>query len=186
MSFSRAAIFGALLMLSACQPLYGGKPESLKRLETKKRPPQEATKVAAVVYNEDCATSFFDPPPPRAPAPSPGQAQGSVQTGRQSIDQARRAPDAPSKVNSIIAAIESYKAALVKDPYNAEATFYLAEAYDMVLRKGCAIALLKRLAALQTHTAPVDERARSKINELMDNPSMFAGYRKDAVTAVGR
>ena len=70
------------------------------------------------------------------------------------------------------------------DPYDVDATLDLARAYDRVLRKGCAIAMLKRLATLSNHPAYA-KQANLTIAQIDDNAGWFRGYRRDALAAVG-
>jgi hypothetical protein len=79
--------------------------------------------------------------------------------------------------------VEQYRQALIADPYNAEATLKLALAYDKVLRKGCALAMLKRLDAL---AANPKFGAEPQINRVLDNESWFKPYRNDALKALGK
>ena len=58
-------------------------------------------------------------------------------------------------------------------------------AYDRLLRKVCALAMLKRLVALQNN--PTWTKAvTAKISQISDNAQWFKGYRKDAMSAVGQ
>lgn len=176
--------FACVLALASsvgCQAMYGGRPEALKNPVKKKRPPEAAEKV---VYDEECKAEFFAPTPKNF-TPSPSQAAPMVERGKTELAAARRSTDPQQRAQSLISSINSYKAALVKDPYNPEATLQLAIAYDAVQKKGCAIALLKRLAALQGHE-PVADTTRAKLDEVSANETMFRGYRKDAVSAIGR
>jgi hypothetical protein len=73
----------------------------------------------------------------------------------------------------------------VKDPYSVDATLKLAIAYDKAMRKGCALALLKRLSQLAGHPKYGSE-ANRRIDDIDANGAWFKGYRKDAMAAVGR
>ena len=181
-----AATLGAALLLpaSGCVPLYGGKAEKLKSLEKKKRPVEAASSGPNIIYNEECKAEFFSTI--KVPSPLPQQADAFVSAGNGAMDASRRAADAQTKVSSILEAINKYKAALSKDQFSAEATLRLALAYDAVLKKGCALALLKRLAALQGYQPPNSDIARTKLDEISSSESMFKGYRKDAMSAIGR
>jgi hypothetical protein len=170
---------------SGCQPLYGGKAEKIATPTKKKRPPDATTETVKIVYDEECKVDFHAIAI-KGQNPMPNQADPLVSSGNTAMDAARRGKDPQEKVNSIIEAINKYKNALVKDPYNAEATLRLAEAYDAVQKKGCALALLKRLADLQTYQPPSSDIARIKVDEVAGTDSMFKGYRNDAMKAIGR
>ena len=181
-----AASISATLLLPAagCAPLYGGKAERLKPLEKKKRPVEAVSTGPSIVYDDECKADFFSTT--KVPSPMPAQAESLVAAGNGAMDASRRAADPQTKVFSIIEAINKYKMALSKDQFNAEATMRLALAYDSVQKKGCALALLKRLSALQGYQPPNSDIARTKLDEIASSDSMFKGYRKDAMSAIGR
>ncbi len=167
----------------ACQPLYGGKPEKLHTPEKKKRPPEPDVPADQVKYIEDCTASFQDDP--RKAHPQPPLSRQLVDGGDTAMATSDKTPEANAKVGLIKEAIDKYRNALIKDPYNADATLKLAIAYDKVLRKGCAIAMLKRLASLSANPKFANE-ANRQIDAVGDNSQWFKGYRKDAMAAVGR
>jgi len=173
----------ALVALVACQPLYGGKPEAPPKVQKKKRPDVAADVEKPVVYVEECNAQFTD---------DPKKAQHQTTLSRQLVDggdtalaQADKSDKETMKISLWKEAIDKYRNALIKDPYNADATLKLALAYDRVLRKGCALAMLKRLA-LMSNTPRFQSEANRQIDSLDANASWFKGYRKDAMTAVGR
>ncbi len=169
--------------LSACQPLYGGPPEHLHNPEKKRPPPDAPGTEEKVVYAEECNASFQDDP--RKWHPQPAIARPLVETGDTALATADKTPEPNAKVGLIKEAIAKYRNALIKDPYSADATLKLAVAYDKMLRKGCAIAMLKRLAALSANPKYAPD-ANRKIDAVGDNAAWFKGYRKDAMQAVGR
>ena len=66
----------------------------------------------------------------------------------------------------------------------------IADAYDSmtsdrVYRKGCALAMLKRLSALEANPK-FAKGAKLAIDRVTDNAQWFKGYRKDAIAAIGR
>lgn len=172
-----------VLGTAACQPLYGKKPERLKNPEKRKKPDDPEVAEAPIKYVEDCTANFRDDP--KLVRPNPGLANQLVGDGDTALQNANKAKDPASQAELIRLSIDKYRNALIKDPYNHEATLKLALAYDMVYRKGCAIAMLKRLAAMQTNPKYA-KQANLKADEVTDNASWFKGYRKDAVSAVGR
>jgi hypothetical protein len=166
-----------------CQALYGGKPEKLRNPERKKHPEEAEEKPPEVKYVEECVANFRDDP--KLVRPDSSRSSALVGDGDTTLSQVSRAKDPASQAELIKQSIDKYRSALVKDPYNQEATLKLALAYDMVYRKACALALLKRIAALESNPR-FKSAAKRVADEVADTPAMFKGYRKDAVSAVGR
>lgn len=178
---------GACLVLVGgsvgCQALYGGKPEKLQRLDKKRKPEEAADKAPEVKYVDECVANFRDDP--KNVRVDTGRANALIDDGNTAIAQSSKAKDPSSQAALIVQGIDKFRSALIKDPYNTEATLRLAIAYDMVYRKGCALALLKRIAALEAN--PKFRSAAKRVaDDVADNGQMFKGYRKDAVQAVGR
>ena len=167
----------------SCTPLYGGKPEKLKNPDKKKRPPEVEAPVAEIKFVEDCNANFADDP--KKARPQPQLAAQLVAAGETPVDQADKAKDEQSMNSLNREAIDKYRNALIKDPYNVPATLKLAVAYDRVLRKGCAIAMLKRLASLSNNPKWASEANRN-IDTIDANAQWFKHYRRDALAAVGR
>ncbi|HWE28582.1 MAG TPA: hypothetical protein VHB97_11300, partial [Polyangia bacterium] len=71
--------FGAGVGVTACQPLYGGKPEHLHNPEKKKPPPEAADATVEIKYVEDCTASFQDDP--RKWHPQPQLARSLIDVG---------------------------------------------------------------------------------------------------------
>jgi hypothetical protein len=166
-----------------CQPLYGNRPEKLKNPPRKKAPPELATAATQVKFVEDCTANFRDDP--KLTRPNPTMADQLVGDGDTALQNAAKAKDGNAQAELLKLGIDKYRNALIKDPYNADATLKLALAYDMVLRKGCALAMLKRLASMQSNPKYA-KQANAKADEVTDNASWFKYYRKDALAAVGR
>jgi hypothetical protein len=171
------------LSLGGCQPLYGSKAEKLRNPEKKKRPPAPPDEETRVVYVEECASDFRGDPARARPTPT--LANQLVSEGEIAMQSSDRAADPTSQAELLRVGIDKFRNALIKDPYNHDATLQLALAYDRVRRKGCALAMLKRLAQLETN--PKYARgARLAADKVTDNEQWFRGYRKDAISAVGR
>jgi len=171
------------IALAACQPLYGGAPEKLLSPPKKKRPPEAETAEAPIKYIEDCTVSFQDDP--KKYHPNPKRSGELVELGDTAQQLADKAKEPQTKVAGIKDALDKYRQALIQDPYNANATLKLALEYDLLLRKGCALALLKRLAAL-TNNQKFERSAKQAIQAIVDNEGWFKGYRNDAKKAVGQ
>lgn len=173
-----ALVFG----VASCKPLYSGKAEKLASPPKKKRP-EKTEAVVEIKYIEDCNANFTDDP--KKVHPQTALSRTLFNEGETALAQSDDAKDDQGKVNLIVSAIDKYRNALIKDPYNVPATLKLAVAYDRALRKGCAIAMLKRLASLSNNPKWAPEANRN-IDSIDANASWFKGYRKDAMAAVGR
>lgn len=168
---------------AGCQPLYGGKPEHLKNPEKKRKPPEADVAAVPVVYIEDCSASFGDDP--KKHHPNGVASRQMVEAGDTALSTAEHSKDDQQKVGLVKDAIAKYREALIKDNWNVDATLKLAVAYDKAMRKGCAIAMLKRLSQMAGHKLYTSEATR-KLDDIDANGAWFKGYRKDAMAAVGR
>ncbi len=177
-----ALAFGAAAVTS-CSPLYGGRPEKLKNPERKKKPKEAEEAAPQITYVEECNANFSDDPKKARPQLSEGRRL--FDAGEGALEQSDKVKEDSMKVSLLREAIDKYRNALIKDPYNVPATLKLAVAYDRVLRKACAIAMLKRLAALSNNPKWASEANRN-IDSIDANAQWFKGYRKDAMAAVGR
>jgi hypothetical protein len=175
---------GGGFALAACQPLYGGKPEKLAAPQKKRKPDVPEVAEAQIKDIEDCQADFRGDPgkAPRVQASLSSQLTGEGDTAIANSD---KATEPAAQAGLIREGIDKYRNALLKDPYNSEATLKLALAYDRVYRKGCAIAMLKRLASL-SNNPKFARTANPAIDSISDNAQWFKRYRKDAVAAVGR
>ena len=179
---ARSWILGILPVLAACQPLYGGKPDHLQN-PTKHKPPPEVNVVEPTKYVDDCNADFRDDP--KKWHAQPQIARPLVDAAETAVSSADHEKDDQKKVGLIKEAIDKYRNALIKDPFNIEATLKLAVVYDKAHRKGCAIAMLKRLASLSGNTKMAPEANRN-IDSIDANGQWFKDYRKEAMAAVGR
>jgi len=167
----------SLVALAGCA-MYGP-PEHLHKVEPRPVPPGSDV-AAPLAYVDDCATDFHRDA--RVVRVLPRMAEALVQTGNASRDVAVKSTGS-KQVELTVSSIHDYADALRADPYNASATLELAVAYDRVLRKGCALAMLRRLATLATNPKVAPD-ASDRVADVVDNPQWFRGYRKDALAAV--
>lgn len=135
------------------------------------------------VYIDDCDWKVVQPT--KAPKRDVVRSDQHVKVGDTAAVGADKAAVPADKTKLLIDSIQEYGAALERDPFNAEATLKLALAYDKVLRRGCALALLDRLGKLADH--PTYERsATERIDDVENHKSWFGDYRKDALKALKR
>jgi hypothetical protein len=149
----------------------------------KKSPKEEAVAETPVKEIEECQADFRGEP--KGVRPQTGLSNQLTGEGDTALANSDKATDPNAQAGLIRESIDKFRNALVKDPYNSEATLKLALAYDKVYRKGCAIAMLKRLAALSTNPKYA-KTANPAIDSIGDNGQWFKRYRKDAIAAVGR
>lgn len=178
-------VVSACSLFTACKPMYGETADPLKN-PTKVKPPKVvASAEPALPFVEECSVNFSaKPTKQRQTAHSQSltvQANASLQPA---IATPAR-PATPGGVQSVQDAITKYREALIKDPYNAEATLKLALAYDRVLRKGCALAMLRRLDSLASNPT-FQPHAEPMVDLVEQNPHWFRPYHNDAVKAAGR
>lgn len=166
-----------------CQPLYGGKPEKLVAPQKKKPPPEAAVTETPVKEVDDCTADFRGDP--KTVRQQTGPANQLTEEGNTAMVNSDKAAEPSAQAGLLKESIDRYRSALIKDPYHVEATLKLALAYDKVYRKGCAIAMLKRLAAL-TANPRFAKAATNAIDSIGDNGQWFKRYHKDAMAAVGR
>jgi hypothetical protein len=178
-------VFGVLGggLSAGCQPLYGGKPEKLATPVKKAAPKEEAPVEAPVKMVDDCTADFQADP--RTAQKQTNVSEQLTEQGSTAITNSNKAADPAAKAGLIREGIDKFRNALIKDPYNAAATLKLALAYDKVYRKGCALAMLKRLAKLASNPK-FSRTATAEIDSIGDNSEWFRHYRKDAMSAVGR
>lgn len=179
----RQLVVAIALATVACSPLYGAKPEKLAKPQPKKRPPEEKVAAPEVKYVEDCNASFRDDP--KTAKTEKAIADRLANDGDAAMDVGKKAKEPAGQASGYKEAIDKYGNALKKAPFDATITLKLALAYDAVYRKGCAIALLKRLESLSKNPK-VSPDANRIIDSIGDQPTWFKGYRKDAIAAIGR
>jgi hypothetical protein len=178
-------VFGILGggLSAGCQPMYGGKPDKLPTPQRKKPPKDEPIVEAPVKMIDECTADFRADP--RTVRPQTSQSNDLTDQGTTAVANSDKSTDPTAQAGLIREGIDKFRNALIKDPYNAAATLKLALAYDKVYRKGCAIAMLKRLATLAANPR-FSRSANAEIDSIGDNGQWFKHYRKDAMAAVGR
>jgi hypothetical protein len=170
------------VVLAACQPMYGGRPEPLRAVP-RSGVVRHFDEVVKIDYVEECNYDFRGNP--KGVKRQTAAANTAIVTGDAASGSVDKTQAATAKYDLIVASIGKYSEALRKDPYSAEATLKLAIAYDHMLRKGCALALLKRLGTL-AENPKFSSEANPRIDAVADSRSWFKDYRKDAMTAIGR
>ena len=175
----------SLVSLCACQPMYKEKAEPLKAPPQRIRRAQPEPPPAELAFVETCDVDFTGKPTKKRETFKAQQLTVQANAVLQPTITAPARPSAPASLQSVQDAISMYREALIKDPYNAEATLKLALAYDRVLRKGCALAMLRRLETLAAN--PMFHADAEPLIELVEqNPHWFPPYYKLALRAVGR
>jgi hypothetical protein len=173
------------LVLAACQPMYGAPPQVLR--DPARRPvPIGATDPTPppTPYVESCTVNFHDGA--KVARRDPDVARTRVAAGNAKLAAAATTTEPPKKATLLVDGIQQYRAALVVDPFDADATLQLARAYDKVYRKGCALKLLDRLALLAQHPK-LGAKAKLLAQDVQDNDDWFKDYRsaaKDAALGV--
>lgn len=171
----------ACLLLAGCQGMYTAPADTLKN-PPKVKPKGGGITQADPVYVDECDVNFSAAPTKKRQTAA---AQQLVASGNASLQTAGPAsPTTQVAASATVDAIDHYREALIKDPYNAEATLKLALAYDHMMRKGCAIAMLKRLESLAENEKFKPE-ARPNIQLVKQNDHWFRGYRVTALKAIG-
>ena len=174
------------VFVAACAPVYDGAAERMrdpKPVPASKRPVIVEPPLAGPTYVEKCEVDF------RRSSTNvhrnPPVASTHVTAGDTKVAEASKVPKPEAKVDLVVEGIKDYVRALGADPYDAEATLQLARAYDEVLRKGCALALLRRLDELALHPK-LGAAARLGARRVKDNEGWFHDYRKEALAAISR
>jgi hypothetical protein len=168
-----------VLVVAACQPMYRGTPAKLHepKVVDHKDVPTETPKAPLI---DKCTTERSV-----ASRVVPREAQAEAGTlVSQGDGQIKQYATSTSDDRGLLVrrAIDNYRAALVKDPYNVDATLQLARAYDTARRQGCAIVMLKRLSQLSARFPT----AATAIDDIVANDHWFEDYRDEAKAAIGR
>lgn len=172
------SVVGALVV-AACQPMYSGSGPKLHdpKVIDHKDVPTENPKALLITQ----CTTERSTAPRTVPAQAQAEAGSLVSRGDGQIRQYTTST-ADDRGQLVRQAIDNYRAALVKDPYNVDATLQLARAYDTSRRQGCAIVMLKRLSQLSARFPT----AATAIDDIVANDHWFEDYRDEAKAAIGR
>jgi hypothetical protein len=172
-----------VLAIAACQPMYGGKAQKLKDPPLVDRGDTKTEGPPPKPYIDKCTTNMHVPSPPKGAPRDPVAAATYTQQAEASYAKVETADTTDKKRDLVLAAINQYQGALAKDPYDATATLELARLYDRTLRKGCALAMLRRLEALAGHKT-FEAAANSAKKQVHDNADWFADYRDEALREI--
>lgn len=170
-----------------CSGPYAGAPEKLRKMPKKAEPEAPPVTAAEIKWQDECGSAKFQEEPKDALKLHRRNATASTRAVEQAdglLDDARSAKDDKAKAALTVDAINKLRKALLDAPYHAEATYKLAHAYALTRRKGCAIALLKRLNDL-TNYGEFADAAKRKIDEAEGDPA-FQPFRKQANEAINR
>lgn len=172
------------LVLGACG-MYVNKSEPLSKPSPIK-PSKDLPKddVATAPPLKEICDYHWNAPPPTKKVPA-SRVEQQERLGDAKLEVYVKATDPVERSNAIAEGMEAYARALVDDPFNPVLTLKLALAYDKVNDKGCAIALLGRLAKLSDNPK-FQAQADLTIGEILDRRDYFGRYRNDAIRAVGR
>lgn len=172
----------AVVCVAACQPMYKAKPQKLKTPDEVARPIDEQGSGSAAPVkpklDENCGTD-------RKTRVVSGPVRDVTADAESKRVQASRETDGEKRARLAAEAVEGYRSALAKDPFDQTATLGLAIAYDMLHRKGCAIDMLERIGTLAKHPAYA-KKANQLADDVKGNDKIFVHYRTDAERAVGR
>lgn len=171
--------------LAGCGGLYSGKPEKVYK-PGKKKEPEVVVAPTEIKWNNECAAKLNEEPGAALKTHKKNEARVKqvAAQAEELLDAAAASTDNKQKAGQTAEAIDKLRKALVDAPYSAEATYQLAIGYARSRRKGCALAMLKRLSQLEKYD---DFQAASKrmISAALDNGE-FQPFRKDADEAMNR
>ncbi len=179
----------ACVLLAGCA-MYEKKADPLRdppRIKPSKTALADTDAAKEPPYVDDCTVDFTATPTTKRQKPAAAKlvASGDATLGPRPLGAANLPPPStPDAAKATVDAIDRYREALQKDPYDPEATLKLALAYDRVLRKGCALAMLHRLADL-ADSDKLGAEARPKVELVKQNGHWFRGYRLTALEAAG-
>lgn len=176
----------AAAIAGGCSGPYSGKPDRLKMPSKKAEPDAPAVTATEIKMVDECPAKFQEEPKDalKLHNRNKGAVNRIVEQADSLLDSARNASDDKAKASQTVEAINKLRKGVLDAPYHADAIYKLAHAYAITRRKGCSIALLKRLLELRSHP-DFESDALRKINEAENDP-VFAPFRKQANEAINR
>jgi hypothetical protein len=171
--------------VAGCGGLYSGKPEKVYK-PSKKKEPDVVVAPVEIKWMDECAAKLNEEPGASLKMHKKNEArvrQVAAQA-QELLDSAGNATDNKQKAGQTAEAIDKLRKGLVDAPYSAEATYSLAIGYAKSRRRGCSLAMLKRLAQLEKYD-DFATTAKRLIGDALDNGE-FAPFRKQADEALGR
>ena len=168
-----------------CGGLYSGKPEKVYR-PSKKKEPDVVVAPVEIKWNDECSAKLNEEPGAALKTHKKNEARVRqiAAQAQQLLDTAATTEDNKQKAGQTAEAIDKLRKALVDAPYSAEATYSLAIGYARARRRGCSLAMLKRLAQLEKYD-DFTTTAKRLIGDALDNGE-FQPFRKQADEALGR
>ena len=175
----------AVIATSGCGGLYSGKAEKVYH-PSKKKEPDVVVAPTVIKWNDECNAKLNEEPGSALKTHKKNEARVKqiAMQAQELLDAAARSTDNKQKAGQTAEAIDKLRKGLVDAPYSAEATYSLAIGYARSRRKGCSLAMLKRLAQLEKYD-DFTSTAKRLIGDALDNGE-FAPFRKDADEALGR
>lgn len=170
---------------AACGGLYSGKAEKVYK-PSKKKEPDVVVAPVEIKWNNECAAKLNEEPGAALKTHKKNEARVKqiAAQAEELLDAAANATDNKQKAGQTAEAIDKLRKGLVDAPYSSQATYDLAIGYARSRRKGCALAMLKRLAALEKYD-DFNADAKRMINQALDNGE-FQPFRKEADEAMNR
>ena len=172
-------------MSFGCGGLYSGKAEKVYK-PGKKKEPDVVVAPAEIKWNGECAAKLNEEPGTALKTHKKNEARVKqlAAQAQELLDTAATSSDNKQKAGQTAEAIDKLRKGLVDAPYSVDATYSLAIGYARARRKGCALAMLKRLAQLEKYD-DFSTAAKRLIGDALDNGE-FQPFRKEADEALGR
>jgi hypothetical protein len=170
---------------AACGGLYSGKPDRVYK-PSKKKEPDVVVAPVEIKWATECQAKLNEEPGAALKTHKKNEARVNqiAAQAEELLDAAATSTDNKQKAGQTAEAIDKLRKGLVDAPYSARATYQLAIGYARSRRKGCALAMLKRLAQLEKYD-DFNAEAKRQISAALDNGE-FQPFRKEADEAMNR